>query len=116
VVIGGPPRLENQILIVTDFVRQYREQCRRWSFFDQHEEGYRTHRHNKTGIGRGFALPARKRPLLKMSMETKQPGGESQHAEHNRRYNRILAAAAGYAIGFKVGQSWGEPHPFFFTG
>jgi len=38
-----------------------------------------------------------------------RPEREPQHAEHNRSYNRILAAAAGYVIGFKVGQSCGEP-------
>ena len=33
---------------------------------------------------------------------------EPQHAEHNRSYNRIRAASAGYVIGFKIGQSFGE--------
>jgi hypothetical protein len=41
----------------------------------------------------------------------KRPEREPEHAEHNHRYNRILAGAAGYVIDFKVGQSFGEAHP-----
>ena len=45
-----------------------------------------------------------------------RPEREPQHAEHNRSYNRILAAAPGYLIGFKVGQSCGEPQRKVLSG
>jgi hypothetical protein len=48
--------------------------------------------------------------ILAVAEDSKErPECQPKHAEHNRSYNRILAAAAGYVIGFKVGQSCGEP-------
>ena len=51
--------------------------------------------------------------ILAVAEDSKErPEGEPWHAEHNRSYHRILAVTAGYVIGFKVGQSCGEPHLF----